>query len=406
MGDRVPRPGTPKTISWRQIRNRARNEDDMNDSQGSGGSNWWDVRTLPGLDSHFHQGWANIALVQMALKGLGPSVRTKSYTASLKEDIKFEAWVEDCVAKHPEFKAIADNEEEYVLASTTGALKLEYDGDSKVTAVLVTTSPDTKKGFEAWWKESTTKTMPKGRVHVLITGRDGPDFKSMGVGGEKLVRENYTEEVLRGYDRVVKDLSSENPAGRVAILDGKPGTGKTFLVRGLLDEVQDVIMVIVPANLVSQLAQPGMIPALVDLHKSRGGKPMVFLIEDADECLAPRMGDNMSSVSTILNLGDGILGQLLDIRIVATTNAHRTELDEAIMRPGRLSASVQVGPLPYEKAQEVFERLCPGKALKDGRYTLAELYSMARNEGWEPPKLEKNKVGFTTEDEDEYDPYE
>ena len=136
---------------------------------------------------------------------------------------------------------------------------------------------------------------------------------------------------------------------------------------------------------------------------------MVFIIEDADEVLAPRQGDNMSAVSVMLNLGDGILGKLLDVRIVATTNAHRQELDEAIMRPGRLSASVAVGPVPYEKAKAIFERLAPGKELKEKAYTLAEIYSKARDEGWEPPKLDKRKMGFGAqedEDDDDYDPYE
>lgn len=368
---------------------------------------WWDIARPPGYDSHFHHGWATIGLILQAFKG-GPPVIAKFLSGSLKDDAKPQDLLKDFVEKFPEFKLLEEQDEEWVYSADHGAVKFEFDGDAKFTANLITRDASFRDRVKEWYSANTTKTMPKGRVHVLISTQKGPDFKSMGIGGEPLVRDNYTDEVLRGYDRIVKDLSSENPAGRVAILDGKPGTGKTFLVRGLLDEVKDVIMVIVPANLVVQLAQPGMIPALVELHKSRGGRPMVFIIEDADECLAPRMGDNMSSVSVILNLGDGILGKLLDIRIVATTNAHRQELDEAIMRPGRLSASVQVGPLPYEKAKAIFDRLAPGKALKEGKYTLAEVYSKARDEGWEPPKLDRNKMGFGAQDDDDddYDPYE
>lgn len=369
---------------------------------------WWDVARPPGYDSHFHHGWATIGLVLQSLRG-GAPILGKHLTGSLKEGAKPEEVLKVFEEKFPTFKAIEKQDEEWCYFADHGTIKFEFDGDAKFSANFITRNAQFSEEFQAWYKENTTKTMPKGRVHVLISTKNGPDFKSMGIGGEALIRENYSDEVLRGYDRIVKDLGSENPAGRVAILDGKPGTGKTYLIRGILDEVKDVIMVIVPANLVVQLAQPGMIPALVDLHKSRGGRPMVFIIEDADEVLAPRQGDNMSAVSVMLNLGDGILGKLLDVRIVATTNAHRQELDEAIMRPGRLSASVAVGPLPYEKAKVIFERLAPGKELKEKAYTLAEIYSKARDEGWEPPKLDKRKMGFGAGDDDEdddYDPYE
>jgi hypothetical protein len=373
---------------------------------------WWKATRYPSLDGHFHQGWANIALALQALEG-GLPVRLKNISASLKDGDNIDAFLKRLQEAFPDLRLIeidqAQNrkaESEWTFVADHGALKIHFDGDSRTTATIVTRAPVFIEAFTKFFEDATTKTIPKGRVHVLITTNDGPEFKSMGVGGQALERGNYSDEVLRGYDRIVKDLGAAVPAGRVAILDGKPGTGKTFLVRGLLDEVKDVIMIIVPANLVVQLAQPGMIPALVALHQERGERPMVFIIEDADECLAPRMGDNMSSVSTILNLGDGILGQLLDIRIVATTNAHRQELDEAIMRPGRLSASVNVGPLPYDKAKAVFDRLAPGKVLKEKSYTLAEVYSQARDEGWEPPKKDKNKMGFGAQDEDDDDPYD
>lgn len=401
-GLRVSRPGTSEDTP----------EDSMKEFDDITNKPWWQATRWPSLDSHFHEGWPNIGMALQALEG-GPAVQLKNFSASIKEDGSIEAFVKSLEGRFPDLRLIEVDQAEsrksetsWVFVNTTRTCHIKFDGDTRVTVKVTTTSLEFLENFATFFEANTTKTMPRGRVHVLITTQDGPDFKSMGVGGEALVRENYSDEVLRGYDRVVKDLGAVSPAGRVAVFDGKPGTGKTFLIRGLLDEVKDVIMVIVPANLVEQLAQPGMIPALVSLHQNRGDKPMVFIIEDADECLAPRMGDNMSSVSAILNLSDGILGQLLDIRIVATTNAHRQELDEAIMRPGRLSASINVGPLPFDKAEAIFKRLTVDKELaykKDG-YTLAEVYSKARDSGWEPPKKDKKKMGFNN-DEDEYDEY-
>lgn len=379
---------------------------------------WWEVVRLPKADSHFHQGWANVGLIHKTLRGLSPTVRIRSYSASIKDEETVEGWISAFEKAFPFLRLVEEtighkknDEWEWQYTNENTAVRVGFDGDRRLSAQVISTSDAHHTSFKEHWRENTTKTLPRGRVHVLITTNEGPDFKSMGVGGEDLVRDNYSDEVLAGYDRVVKDMNAVTPRGRVAILNGEPGTGKTFLIRGLLNDIKDAVVVIVPANLVVQLSQPGMIPALVQLHKNSGERPIVFIIEDADEVLATRMGDNMSAVSAILNLGDGILGKLLDIRIVATTNAKHQDLDAAIMRPGRLSAHVSVGALPFSKAQKVFERLVPGRQLSgNGPQTLARIYQEAFDQGWTPPK-EPAKLGFTAneleeDDEDPYDPYD
>jgi len=417
-----------RSREWREVRRailgegtETGDEEDMTDPIDINGP-WWKASRLPTLDSHYSTGWASIGISIMALHG-GPPVLEKQYTASLKDDDTVEAFRVRYEAAFPGLRPLnydraANRRQETQLhyIADHGAVCINHDGDVKVDVHAVSRDPAFMAETQKFIAENTTTSIPRGRVHVLISTSDGPEFKSMGIGGQTLERGNYEDDVLKGFDRIIADLGSSTPAGRVAILDGKPGTGKTFLVRGLLDQVKDVIFVIVPANLVQELGQPGMIPALVSLHQSRGEKPMVFLIEDADECLAPRMGDNMSSVSVILNLGDGILGQLLDVRIVATTNAHHQDVDEAIKRPGRLSAMVHVGLVSPEKAAEIYKRLTGNDAviypdlgeplharpMFTSRVSLAEIYQMARDKGWTPPPKER-KLGFGSryEDDDE-----
>ena len=60
-------------------------------------------------------------------------------------------------------------------------------------------------------------------------------------------------------------------------------------------------------------------------------------------------------------MGDGIMGAMLDARIVATTNAQTEDLDPAIVRPGRLCRRIDIGELCYEQACEVYERLVGSK---------------------------------------------
>lgn len=365
---------------------------------------WIKAMAHPSTDAHFHISWAKTAMIAQALED-GRVVYEFMTSQSLKEGDTFDKFEERFRQTFPNLtlfltdrvpgKSGAGRDNSYY--NRLSAVAFDFISDHQISLQAYSRDESFMKALAAFVDENTSKTIPKGRVHVMVATQEGPEFRSIGAGGAMLERDNYSDAVLKGYDRIVKDLNSEHPEGRLAILDGAPGTGKTYLVRGLLEEIKDATIIIIPSNLVADMAQPGTVPALVRLHEERGGRPMVFIIEDADECLAPRDEQNMSAVSAVLNLGDGILGSLLDVRIVATTNAYRQDLDKAIMRPGRLSAAVAVGALPMDKAQAIYRRLAPGKSLpaQSQGYTLAEIYSHARDTGWEPAKQSAPiRIGF------------
>lgn len=371
---------------------------------------WWMAVDLPVFSSRFDESWPALGLQVQTLFG-APPLLEKVHKACMKEGEKIEALHKRFTESFPELRIVHDDralnkrrEIEKKWVTPTSFVRMHFDGDSKLETSIVTVDEELLTLLLEWLGKNTTRVLPRGRVHVLAVNDQGPYFLNMGVGGQVLERSNYEEKVLRGYDRIIRDLRSPEPSGRVSILNGEPGTGKTYLIRGLIDEVPDVTVAIIQANLVSKLAEPSILPSLLNLHRDNGERPIVFIIEDADDVLAPRMADNISAVSTILNLGDGILGKLLDIRIVCTTNQVKTEIDDAIRRPGRLSAEVHVGSLDRTPAECIYRRLT-GKsftaAVPNGfKATLAEVYQMARADGWEPPPPKK-KVGFQPENEDE-----
>ncbi len=86
-------------------------------------------------------------------------------------------------------------------------------------------------------------------------------------------------------------------------------------------------------------------------------EPTVLVIEDADHCLSPRDKDNLNAISALLNLSDGIIGSLLDLRVVATTNVKDEEIDPALFRKGRLSAHVNIKNLSEEQARKVWRNI-------------------------------------------------
>ena len=208
--------------------------------------------------------------------------------------------------------------------------------------------------------------------------------------------------------------------GRLTILEGPPGCGKTFLIRSLIHEVPNSRFVFVPPSLVASLGDPSMTSVLLELsnQNDEDAGPTVLICEDADAILTKRGGDNMHSTSAVLNFTDGITGDVVDIRIVATTNASRTDIEEALLRPGRLAHYLQVGPLSKEYATKRLQDILaddkathdwpaakvPGKKnkgtlgfddtvdeeLKD-KVLLADVFKEAKNRGWKPVNKKSSK---------------
>lgn len=228
-------------------------------------------------------------------------------------------------------------------------------------------------------KEGLGLPTSSGRVFVMVSGPGGIDLQSIGVAAVPLEKGNYPEDVIGAFDHIVKDFGNKTPCGRIVILDGEPGTGKTFLVRGLIEAVPDATFVMIPSNLISEMSGPSLVQAIMGNRNQDDGSATILIVEDADMCLAVRGGDNMGAISSLLNISDGILGNLLDIRILATTNAEVETLDPAVMRDGRLCRRTHVGALTRAKAKDVMVRLGGNPdVLSEKEYTLAQIYRQAR----------------------------
>jgi hypothetical protein len=272
--------------------------------------------------------------------------------------------------------------------------------DQKITEKI-------KAYFEPLWAPPPV-AKPLGHIYAIIQQRGGLGMHSLGNAGIPLVEGNYMPSIIKDYKYVIKDLQSEYPSGRITVLSGTPGSGKTFLVRGMLMEVPDAMFVLISPDMVTSLSGPELLPLLMSYHSSEG--PIVLVLEDADKCLVARGENNISSIQSLLNLGDGILGSMLDIRIIATTNAQKLHMEEAIMRPGRLSRMMEVEYLDRDTATGIFKRLLPTKKKlpakltkvekgKTFQMTLAETYDLARKCGWSPDKRKNTAIDEDIEDD-------
>ena len=124
----------------------------------------------------------------------------------------------------------------------------------------------------------------------------GYHLTRVGAAGTPLERGNYYPKVLANYDHVVADMKAESPCGRLVIMAGMPGTGKTYLVRSLLSDIPKAAFVIVPSHMVKELGSPELLPALASARRDGLDGPMALIIEDADKVLVNREAGDMAAI--------------------------------------------------------------------------------------------------------------
>jgi hypothetical protein len=180
--------------------------------------------------------------------------------------------------------------------------------------------------------------------------------------------------------------------GGLTILEGPPGTGKTSLISVMMRRHEKThVFYVLQAAQDGTLSAPELVPFWQTQNKRHPDRIKVIVIEDAERLLWPRRGDNRDAVSSVLNIADGLVGRMLRLHILCSVNARLTELDPAIMRPGRLMNQRTFRHLPRHIARRLAElRALPFQPC-EGRedFALAEILNPST-----PAPALKPRIGF------------
>ena len=178
----------------------------------------------------------------------------------------------------------------------------------------------------------------------------------------------YPPEFKAVSDKLVAISQDKEKTGLI-ILHGEPGTGKTSYIKWLTGQAKRT-MVFVPPELVSKLTEPTFLEFMIR------NKGLTFIVEDAEHTLSARMGSEGSIVSTILNMTAGILGDILKCQFICTFNTELTNIDGALLRPGRLLVRHEFDKLSPTNANNYLESVGSEKRVVNST-SLAELTNMA-----------------------------
>ncbi|MGH8081738.1 MAG: AAA family ATPase [Lysobacter sp.] len=213
----------------------------------------------------------------------------------------------------------------------------------------------------------------------FLTGRGELESASIEeLADDVLLDAAYPEigDVKRFIDRYLRAKET------VLVLRGRPGTGKTRLIRAILGEISR------RNGGSAQALYTGDKKALESDEiyvKFITGEDEAFVVEDADHLLRPRAEGN-EHLHRFLAIADGVV-RAQGRKIIFSTNLPNVgDLDDALVRPGRCYAHVHVRELsPAEAAtlvrQLASERGLDGAAIAstlaasgDRSYSLAQIY--------------------------------
>ena len=171
------------------------------------------------------------------------------------------------------------------------------------------------------------------------------------------------------HEVIINRLNKPNDKG-IILLHGDPGTGKTSYLKYLTTLIHDKPILFIPPSMAEMLSEPTIIPFLMDQRNS------ILIIEDAEKVISDRQGNGSpAGVSNILNITDGILGDCLNIQIIATFNMSREKIDTALLRKGRLIVEHKFEKLSVSETNKLLKHL--GKdVVSNEPLSLADIYNI------------------------------
>ncbi len=222
---------------------------------------------------------------------------------------------------------------------------------------------------------------PKGRIFLFTIEYNEFNLNDFQLKSIDVNLETMFDSSVNSFYAKLTEKLEENSG--LYLLHGLPGTGKTSFLNHLIQNTAREF-IFMPVEFAKNLGRPDFINLLYK-HKNS-----ILIIEDAEDVLRKRGTENNSIVSNLLNITDGILGSVLNLHVICTLNNPLDQIDNALLRKGRLKARCYFDKLDTTKANALSEKLGFNTKFNEP-VTLADIYNQEEVEFGE---IKKEKIGF------------
>lgn len=136
----------------------------------------------------------------------------------------------------------------------------------------------------------------------------------------------------------------------------------------------------------AHMAEPEFIAFMME------NKDSIFILEDCEQILMAREENRFGgAISNILNMSDGLMSDIFNIKFICTFNTDIENIDEALLRPGRCFVNYEFKRLNTDKSSKLLKSL--GHEVENTEeMTLAEIYNYKPED--KPCKPVPRKIGF------------
>lgn len=161
----------------------------------------------------------------------------------------------------------------------------------------------------------------------------------------------FEDDFLKEDERIREFIEKDKESGLV-ILHGEMGTGKSCYIKTLIHNYPKKKFIYLPPQLVDNLGDPALGNFLNTLSDS------IIVLEDCENAIRDRNTSMSSaSVSLLLNMTDGILADDLSIKFICTFNDDMRNIDQALLRRGRLVSKYCFEKLSVDKANNLLKEI-------------------------------------------------
>jgi hypothetical protein len=215
-------------------------------------------------------------------------------------------------------------------------------------------------------------------VGILVRGLSGEWYReSLRIDKMDIdIKATYNDEICDNIGNVDNFIMHDESG--IAMFYGEPGTGKSTFIKYIIQRYDTKNFILLNSDVLAYMTDSTFLGFLL------ANKNAIYIIEDAEKLIESRKMSNNNVISSFLNLSDGITSNAIKCKFICTFNDSISNIDQAVMRKGRLKLKFEFKKLCVEKARKINPDI-------NTDTSLADLFNVNENDF---TKKQTRRIGF------------